>query len=302
MRGRRGGHPPEMEAPHVLREYSLIADGERGALIGPRGDISWLCFPRWDSPAVFAGLLGGGGAFTITPAGRHVWGGYYEPGSLIWRNRWVTEDGIVECREALALPARADRMVLLRRIEVRKGRARLDVTLDLRCDYGRRGPDERTDGRARLGDSYALWTGTDVLELAEGQAHDLVLILQQGAPPEPIRPEEAWAQTEQAWRERVPPLEHTLAPRDARHACAVLSGLTSAGGGMVAAATMSLPERASAGRSYDYRYVWIRDQCYAGRAVAVDGAHPLLDDAVRFVTGRLLDDGSDLRPAYTVTG
>jgi GH15 family glucan-1,4-alpha-glucosidase len=71
---------------------------------------------------------------------------------------------------------------------------------------------------------------------------------------------------------------------------------------MVAAATMSLPERAREGRSYDYRYVWIRDQCYAGRAVAVDGAHPLLDDAVRFVTGRLLDDGPDLRPAYTVTG
>jgi len=45
--------------PHVLREYSLIADGERGALIGPDGAISWLCAPRWDSPAVFGGLLGG---------------------------------------------------------------------------------------------------------------------------------------------------------------------------------------------------------------------------------------------------
>jgi len=45
--------------PHVLREYSLIADGERGALIGPDGAISWLCVPRWDGPAVFGGLLGG---------------------------------------------------------------------------------------------------------------------------------------------------------------------------------------------------------------------------------------------------
>jgi hypothetical protein len=42
--------------PHVLREYSLIADGERGALIGPDGAISWLCAPRWDSPAIFSGL------------------------------------------------------------------------------------------------------------------------------------------------------------------------------------------------------------------------------------------------------
>ncbi len=67
-----------------------------------------------------------------------------------------------------------------------------------------------------------------------------------------------------AWRERVPQLDATVAQRDARHAYAVLSGLTSAGGGMVAAATTSLPERAREGRNYDYRYVWIRDQCYAG--------------------------------------
>ena len=46
---------------------------------------------------------------------------------------------------------------------------------------------------------------------------------------------------------------------------------------MVAAATMSLPERADAGRNYDYRYAWIRDQCYAGQAVAAGGADPLLD-------------------------
>ena len=53
---------------------------------------------------------------------------------------------------------------------------------------------------------------------------------------------------------------------------------------MVAAATTSLPERAEEGRNYDYRYVWIRDQCYAGEAVAQAGPYPLLDDAVRFVT------------------
>src|SRR5205823_3083747 len=90
--------------------------------------------------------------------------------------------------------------------------------------------------------------------------------------------------------------------RDARHAYAVLRGLTSAAGGMVAAATTSLPERAAQGRNYDYRYVWIRDQCYAGVAVGADGPHPLLDNAVRFVAERLLEDSSQLRPAYTTTG
>ena len=100
----------------------------------------------------------------------------------------------------------------------------------------------------------------------------------------------------------MPELDQTLAPRDARHACAVLRGLTSAGGGMVAAATMSLPERATAGRNYDYRYAWIRDQCYAGMAAAAAGYDDLLDKAVSFVSARLLQDGPTLKPAYTVTG
>src|SRR4051812_23396801 len=203
---------------HVLREYALIADGERGALIGPDGGISWLCFPRWDSPAVFAELLGGQGAYAVTPAGRSVWGGYYEPGSLIWRNRWVTSDFIVECRDALALPSSPDRAVLLRRIEARKGRARLDVSLDPRADYGRRRPDERDGRRARLGDIHALWTGRGSLELAEGESHDLVLVLQRGAPPEPVDADATWADTVREWRVRVPPLEGTVGARDARQA------------------------------------------------------------------------------------
>jgi alpha,alpha-trehalase len=71
---------------------------------------------------------------------------------------------------------------------------------------------------------------------------------------------------------------------------------------MVAAATTSLPERARQGRNYDYRYVWIRDLCYAGQAVAAAGPHPLLGDAVRFVTDRILDAGPHLVPAYTTSG
>ncbi|MGH2869832.1 MAG: glycoside hydrolase family 15 protein, partial [Solirubrobacteraceae bacterium] len=94
----------------------------------------------------------------------------------------------------------------------------------------------------------------------------------------------------------------TVAPRDTRHSYAVLSGLTSAGGGMVAAATTSLPERARQGRNFDYRYVWIRDQCYTGQAVGKAGPYRLMDDAVRFVAERLLADGPHLKPAYTITG
>src|SRR6185312_2498010 len=100
----------------------------------------------------------------------------------------------------------------------------------------------------------------------------------------------------------VPDCSTLAAPRDARHAYAVLRGLTSSAGGMVAAATTSLPERANTGRSYDYRFAWLRDQCYAGVAVATHGPHELVDGAVRFIAARVLEDGERVRPAYTVDG
>ncbi len=309
--------------PHVLREYALLADGERGAVAGPRGDFAWMCFPRWDSDACFATLIGGQGTYAVTPLSRYVWGGYYEHG-LIWRNRWITDDGVVECREALALPSSRDRAVVLRRILAVQGPARVRVVLDPRAEFGARRPTRlrrEDDGRwtGRIGGARMTWVGAEgaqrradgaggrprvmTLDLEEGSAHDLVLVLDaSGDDQSPPDADRAWSGTEAEWSERLPELRCATAQRDAQHAYAVLSGLTSQGGGMVAAATMSLPERARQGRNYDYRYVWIRDQCFAGQAVAASGPHRLMDDAVRFVSQRLLEDGERMPPAYTVTG
>ena len=312
---------------HVLREYALLADGERGALVGPRGDIVWMCSPRWDSDAVFSSLIGGSGMYAITPAApRFVWGGYYEDGSLIWRSRWITETGVIECREALAFPGEPDRAVLLRRIIATRGDAHVRVCLDARAGYGqhrlsdleprRRGVDRQNRPGCGCAGAAARRPDPPAARPAE---HDA------GHGPHPARQE---ATTTSFWScpsGRCPAssltqgrhgkalnspgarvcreFAGTLAPHDTRHAYAVLRGLTSSGGGMVAAATMSLPERARQGRNYDYRYVWIRDQCFTGEAIAAAGPYPLLDDAVRFVSGRLLDDGPELlTPAYTTVG
>ena len=304
--------------PHVLREYSLIADGERGAVIGPNGEISWLCAPRWDSPAVFSGLLGGRGTYAVTPADPwHVWGGYYETGSLIWRSRWAGSSR-TECREALAMPADPHRAVILRRIEAVDGPARVTVVLDVRAGFGR----SRMTGLSRAGGCWSgrsgairfRWSGAAkarpgadglalIVTLPEGGHHDLVLELSDrpldAAAPDPG---EAWAATEETWSTVVPDCEDLIAARDARHAYAILRGLTAGSGAMVAAATTSLPERLEGGRNYDYRFAWIRDQCYAGLAVAAHGPHPILEGTVRFLTERILADGPGLMPAYTVTG
>ena len=309
---------------HVLRDYSLIADGERGALVGPRGDIVWMCAPRWDSDAVFSTLVGGEGIYAITPDDRFVWGGYYEDGSLIWRSRWVTGAGITECHEALAYPADPDRLVVLRRLVARQGPAQVTVLLDPRADFGRhglravrRGDDGTWTGRA--GQLYLRWSGDagaaqprragrhSWLELAlrvpPGESRDFVLEVSarplRDDPPDAGR---LWHVTRAHWAQATAPLPDTLAPRDARHSLVVLRGLTSTAGGMVAAATTSLPERADQGRNYDYRYAWIRDQSYAGQAAAAARAYPVLDDAVRFVCERLHADGPQLAPAYAVDG
>jgi GH15 family glucan-1,4-alpha-glucosidase len=206
----------------------------------------------------------------------------------------------------------------------RRGAARVRVVLDVRGGFGRQSMRNlrRRDGlwTARAGDAHLMWSGAPdaeptedgrggkplvvTLELEEGSAHDLVLVIDSAAggepPPNPAR---AWSRTEAAWSEQVPSLPSPpRVQRDARHSYAVLRGLTSSGGGMVAAATMSLPERAREGRNYDYRYVWIRDQCFTGQAVAKAGPLPLLDDAVRFVGDRLLADGDQMTPAYTTRG
>jgi len=141
------------------------------------------------------------------------------------------------------------------------------------------------------------------LTVPPGQSADLVLEYRAArCPPQPPDATGLWHPPRGVGsRGAVARGEHRT--RDSRQAFAVMPrGLTSSSGGMVAAATSSLPERARAGRNYDYRYAWIRDQCYAGQAAAIAGTLPLLDDAVRFVSLRLHADGAKLSPAYTVDG
>jgi GH15 family glucan-1,4-alpha-glucosidase len=239
---------------------------------------------------------------------------------LIWRSRWVDHDAVFESRDALASPGDPDRAVVLRRVIAQRGRARVRVVLDARSSFGRgRITDLRREGaswRGSCGELQVRLIGLsgsatirdgvieEVIDLPEGAAHDLVLELSRRPLPEQVEtPDALWRRTEGMWRGAVPEHIDGAASTDARHAVALLTGLTSSTGAMVAAATMSLPEHAEQGRNYDYRYAWIRDQCYAGQAAGA-GRHPLplLDDAVRFVTERLLEDGPDLKPAYTVTG
>ncbi len=310
---------------HPLRDYAFSGDGERGIIIDPDGSIVWMCAPRWDSDAVFSSLLGGAGHFSVTPQSAHRFsGGYYDEGTLIWRHVWTTCEGVIECDDALAYPGEDHRAVILRRIASREHAHQVDVAVSPRAGFG-----YADITPATLSDGVWTWTTGDVhvrvagladarfspeeglvgsLHLEASAEHDVVAEFS-------IRPDEdgsldadtLWASTREAWRRAVPDIRGTASDEDVAQFYAVATGLTSRHGGMVAAATAGLPERLEAAANYDYRYAWIRDQCFAGHADAAlggdrKGGYPLLDGAVAFIGARLLADGANLRPAYTVAG
>ncbi|MBS2026301.1 MAG: glycoside hydrolase family 15 protein [Deltaproteobacteria bacterium] len=304
--------------PSPLHDYALVADGERGALVGPGGELAWMCFPSWADAPVFSGLHLGPGEYVACPREPAVTGGHYEAGTLIWRSRWATLHGIAESHEALVRPPPKHGAILLRQLRALDHDAGFHVRL-VPCPQLRAlgHPFERVgEGiyEASSGGVHLRWSGArdaralrgglelDVV-IPAGQSQDLVLELSTHPFTEPPPVAAAlWARTRAGWSGAGVERISMEAPGEAQLAAAILRGLTCEGGGLVAAATTSLPERAETGRSYDYRYTWIRDQCYAGLAAERAGLVELFDQAVRFVTERILEDGPELRPVYTPHG
>lgn len=311
----------QLMRPVVLREHALIADGERGAVVGPQGNIVWLCVPRWHDEPVFSSLIGGQGQYIITPTDTwHVWGGAYEPGSLIWQGKWVTQHSVIECENLLSYPASVDVAVMSRRIRAVSGTAKVSVYLRPASGFtgntlSKAQLDDNGIWHGQVDDLYLRWQGAEnatqaddgglqfELQLAEGQEQLFTLELsRKPLPTHPVTPEEVPKSTRWNWQRTVANIPRPDRSDDIRQSYAVLTGMTSQDNGMVAAATMSLPEREHAHRDYDYRYCWIRDQCYAGQAVATLGPNPLLTAALHFITDRILEDKEELKPAYRVDG
>ena len=321
-RPREASPPMSVTGPHVLREYALLADGERGALIGPHGDVAWMCAPRWHDGSLFSTLAGGSGTYVVGPRGRYVWGGYYETNSLVWHSRWVTEHGIVECREALAYPGDAHRLVLRRvwciTLDCRAG---IDVLLRPRADYDRRamGGTPRTPPgwwTFRCGPLYLRWTarpgcaaprrrtGRCASTSNAGERHDLVLeVSDQPLPDEPVDAATAWGTTEATWEKTVPTPRGTLAPRDTAHSIrgAARADQQQRGNGRGGhhqpagtlrrrAATTTTATCGSATSASPARRArrWGPTRCWTPRSASS--------------AGRLRDTAPNLAPAYTVTG
>ncbi|HWX46548.1 MAG TPA: glycoside hydrolase family 15 protein [Roseomonas sp.] len=267
-----------------IEDYALIGDTETAALVGRDGSVDWLCWPRFDSGACFAALLGTPehGRWQLAPAHpaprvRR----FYHDGTLVLETRFETPEGEVALVDHM--PVRGETPCLIRTVIGRRGRVAMQMDLTLRFDYGRNVPwvTQLEDGShgicAIAGPDMAVLHspvpvhGKDLhsqaaFQVAEGQSLHFVLTYgpSHQAMPRPPEPGEALAYTEAAWRRwsgRITPAGPWS--ETVRRSAITLKALTyRPTGGIVAAPTTSLPEWPGGVRNWDYRYCWLRDATF----------------------------------------
>ncbi|WP_314651429.1 glycoside hydrolase family 15 protein [uncultured Microbacterium sp.] len=267
--------------PSPIEDYALLSDCRTGALVSREGSVDWLCLPRFDAPSVFGALLGepANGRWSLRPRGAAtVVDRHYLPDTFILVTRWQTDTGVAEVHEMLAL--HRHRSDLVRRVVGVSGTVEFETELRLHFDYSRTLPWVRQVGtpdapalRATAGPEAVVVTG--VALRARDHAHTATFAVDAGAhrdlvltrfpsyenPPEPLDVEEAFASTRAWWEGWASGIAHDDAHRDqVVRSLLVLRALTNRDtGGIVAAATTSLPEQFSGSRNWDYRFVWLRD-------------------------------------------
>ena len=264
--------------PLPIESYALIGDCETAALVGNDGSIDWLCWPRFDSAACFAALLGepDHGRWLIGPAGGALaTRRQYREGTMILETEFETPEGRVTLVDFM--PLRGPCSDIVRMVVGREGRVAMRMELILRFHYGSIVPwVTSSDGsiRAVAGpDMVVLKTDvpthgeglTTVAEFAvsAGQTATFVMTYTQSHHPAPmgVNAKKALADTEAFWREWTSRSKYRGEWPDAvSRSLLTLKALTyRPTGGIVAAPTTSLPEHIGGSRNWDYRYCWLRD-------------------------------------------
>lgn len=264
--------------PLDIGDYALVGDCETAALIGRDGSVDWLCWPRFDSDACFAALLGhaDNGRWLIAPRDevRAVTRRYRER-TLVLETTFETATGAVTLIDFM--PPRTETSDLVRIVRCERGRVRMHMELVLRFGYGAIVPwVSRIDGctlRAIAGPDMVVvhgdaeMHGEDLRTIAEfeleaGHSHSFSLTYRPShlpAPPPP-NPESALFHTEEFWRDWVrDDVESGVHGEVTRSLITLRALIYAPTGGIVAAPTTSLPERPGGTRNWDYRYCWLRD-------------------------------------------
>jgi GH15 family glucan-1,4-alpha-glucosidase len=264
-----------------IEEYAFLSDTQTGALVSREGSIDWLCFPRFDSGACFAALLGNeeNGRWRFWPSAKvKRVRRRYRPGTLVLETELETGSGVVRLIDFI--PPRGTNPDIVRIVDGIRGRVRMQMWLTIRFDYGSVVPWVRKHHgglEAIAGpDGLILHTpvkthGKNLSTIAEftvskGDRVPFVLTWFEPdkPPPRKVDPERALRETVHYWTDWSNRCAHEGEWRDAvLRSLITLKGLTYApSGGIVAAATTSLPEEIGGERNWDYRYCWLRDATF----------------------------------------
>jgi GH15 family glucan-1,4-alpha-glucosidase len=265
--------------PSRIEDYALIGDCEAAALVARNGSLDWLCWPRFDSDACFAALLGSGehGHWRIAPREETARSTRrYRPNTLILETRFECTEGAVTIVDFM--PIAGVRSSVVRLVVGERGRVRMCTDLVLRFGYGAIVPwvTRLEDGtlRAIAGPDMVLLrtpvrlVGQDLTTVGEftvaaGETVPFVLTYAPShcPPSEPLDSQSALATTERFWTTWANGCRPPAHCSDAvLRSLITLKALTyRPTGGIVAAPTTSLPERLGGTRNWDYRFCWLRD-------------------------------------------
>ena len=305
-----------------IEEYALLGDLHTAALVSNAGSVDWLCLPRFDSPAAFAAILHNdeAGRWILAPLGAsNGTNRRYAGNTLILETDWVTADGAVRVIDFM--PPRAHTPHLIRIAVGLSGEVAMRSVLRLRFDYGRVVPWIRHDGtqahaiagpdRVRLVSAVPVyghdWDTFADFTVRKGDRVPFVMSWAPGHEPQMpyVDAEQALSETEEFWTEWSAQAAYQAGPySDAvDRSLITLKALTyEPTGGIVAAATTSLPEEIGGVRNWDYRYCWLRDATYTLQALLAAGfrreAGAWRDWLVRSIAGQ----PETLQILYSVDG
>jgi len=307
-----------------IEDYAMVGDLHTGALIGRDGSVDWLCLPRFDSASTFGALLGteNHGRWLLAPAGAVLESSRaYIEDTFVLVTRWVTDEGEVEVVDFMPIGDR--RADLVRRIRGIRGRVVMEQDLRMRFDYAeaipwvRQVPDKYGPALVAVAGPDAVivrgaeFTARDhthrsELTIGEGDVVDMTLTWfpSHRVPPTPIDVQRRLRSTEKWWRDWAAASVDSPVYREQVHrSLLVLRALTHEDtGGIVAAATTSLPEQFGGARNWDYRYVWLRDASLT-LGVLMDHGYAAEADAWRgWLLRAVAGDPADIQIMYGLSG
>jgi GH15 family glucan-1,4-alpha-glucosidase len=306
-----------------IEDYALIGDEQTAALVGMDGSVDWLCLPRFDSAACFARMLGDqdNGHWRIAPKGadRCTRRGYRHD-TLVLDTEWETDEGTIRVTDLMPQRHRAPDVVRI--VEGISGKVTVHSRLRLRFDYGSVVPwVRRSDGhRVAVAGPDSVWLrsepevrtwGEDFSTLSEftveaGQKVAFVLTWHPSHEPRPplVDPYKSLRTSVADWKRWAARCRYDGPYRDAVvRSLITLKALTyRPTGGIVAAATTSLPEEMGGVRNWDYRYCWLRDSSLTLGALVAAGYHKEAEAWRDWLLRAVAGDPADLQIMYGVAG